>query len=429
MDMVVGWLFFGVLGIIMVFFPVLIGIYVYRDANRRGMNAVLWTLIAVLAPSLIGLIIYLIVRADRSALQCPNCQAPVAEAFSVCPQCGTPLKHKCTKCSHPLEPSWQLCPNCGEPVPEDLKVPLVTMQKDKGLSKILIAVILIPLLIIGLLIAGLAAYRGSFSSSSIGEIQGMRVEDFVDNKVVADWLKSCDAQGNGIYVLAHQQAAAAGGTGFESYYVIYRKGLTQAVDVQADAVARGLFTGSKLKIKYMDHSDTPPADYHIYQVDQFTMDKPELEIYVNGEKVDYILTTTPEPISFNDPRLMRNDVADLFDARMEFLGDNSAVSRLIDAAGLSQIGEFTFELKTDQKPYGLRIIYTSSEKPYDMIDISPNAIEFLGLIKNLDYVEITDGVQTYKLTEQEASEMLGYDVKELGQSYDKLEMYYKALMD
>ena len=43
---------------------VLIGIWVYRDANSRGMEGVLW-LIVVLVGSLVGLIIYLIVRRDH----------------------------------------------------------------------------------------------------------------------------------------------------------------------------------------------------------------------------------------------------------------------------------------------------------------------------------------------------------------------------
>ena len=51
--------------------PAAIGIYVYRDAKRRGMNAALWTLIALLAPSLVGFIIYLIVRGNYSAVIIP----------------------------------------------------------------------------------------------------------------------------------------------------------------------------------------------------------------------------------------------------------------------------------------------------------------------------------------------------------------------
>src|SRR3989442_10787072 len=43
---------------------ILIAIWVYRDAESRGMNGVLW-LIVVLIAGLIGLIIYLVVRSDH----------------------------------------------------------------------------------------------------------------------------------------------------------------------------------------------------------------------------------------------------------------------------------------------------------------------------------------------------------------------------
>jgi ABC-type transport system involved in multi-copper enzyme maturation permease subunit len=72
---------------------ILIGLWVYRDAESRGMSGVLW-LIVILVGSLIGLIIYLILRNDhpvlppgsrstksgyppqehsRPPLHCPNC--------------------------------------------------------------------------------------------------------------------------------------------------------------------------------------------------------------------------------------------------------------------------------------------------------------------------------------------------------------------
>lgn len=82
--------------------PILIGSYVYRDASRRGMNAALWTLIAALAPSAIGLIIYLVVRSDFNSYECPNCNAPVQEEYSSCPNCGTALKAKCANCGNPI---------------------------------------------------------------------------------------------------------------------------------------------------------------------------------------------------------------------------------------------------------------------------------------------------------------------------------------
>lgn len=45
--------------------PILIGVLVFRDARRQGMSSPLaWALAAALAPSFIGLIIYLVVRSS-----------------------------------------------------------------------------------------------------------------------------------------------------------------------------------------------------------------------------------------------------------------------------------------------------------------------------------------------------------------------------
>lgn len=49
--------------------PILIGVYVYKDAESRRMNATLWTLVAVFAPGLTGLIIYLLVCRDYPPLR------------------------------------------------------------------------------------------------------------------------------------------------------------------------------------------------------------------------------------------------------------------------------------------------------------------------------------------------------------------------
>ena len=47
----------------------MIGVYVYKDAQSRRMNAVLWTLVAIFAPGLTGFIIYLLVRRDYPSLR------------------------------------------------------------------------------------------------------------------------------------------------------------------------------------------------------------------------------------------------------------------------------------------------------------------------------------------------------------------------
>lgn len=93
--------------------PVCIGVFVYRDAKSRGMEAILWTMVAVLIPSFIGLIIYLVVRTKYSALRCARCGAVVEETYSVCPQCGASLQASCPSCGRTVQPGWNVCAHCG----------------------------------------------------------------------------------------------------------------------------------------------------------------------------------------------------------------------------------------------------------------------------------------------------------------------------
>ena len=105
-------------------------VWVYRDAERRGMNGVLWALL-VLIGNIIGLLIYLIIRSDNlpaprddteipggsdspATITCPNCQKPVGRDFAFCPLCGTRLQKVCPGCGKPIEESWVACPLCGK---------------------------------------------------------------------------------------------------------------------------------------------------------------------------------------------------------------------------------------------------------------------------------------------------------------------------
>lgn len=71
------WWLLGGLGLIFCLIPIvwfviaiLLCIWVYRDAESRGMNGVLW-LIIVLIAGIIGLIIYLVVRKEKAPSQAP----------------------------------------------------------------------------------------------------------------------------------------------------------------------------------------------------------------------------------------------------------------------------------------------------------------------------------------------------------------------
>ena len=72
---------FSFLSFVLLIIWIFVIVWVYRDAERRGMNGVLWALLGFIG-NLIGLLIYLIVRSaspSAPALEpkmkaCPSCQ-------------------------------------------------------------------------------------------------------------------------------------------------------------------------------------------------------------------------------------------------------------------------------------------------------------------------------------------------------------------
>lgn len=157
-----------IIALIVIFFTVAvtvgIGVYVYRDARRRDMNAALWTLVCLIAPGLIGLIIYLIVRSDREikSTSCPSCGAKVDESFRLCPYCLHVLKPQCPTCAQPLGAGWYSCPTCGEPIPDEMRVPLASSEygKDRGLTVILLGVIIVPIMLVIVAVAAFFMLTG-----------------------------------------------------------------------------------------------------------------------------------------------------------------------------------------------------------------------------------------------------------------------------
>jgi RNA polymerase subunit RPABC4/transcription elongation factor Spt4 len=130
--------------------PVLIAVYVYKDAKIHNMDAVLWTIVAVLVPGFIGLIVYLIVRSNNTNASCPKCHRAISGGYTHCPYCGAPLKSFCPTCNSPVENGWKACPKCGSPLPEEqgyTDVKPVQANRDKTLIWIIVAIVGVPLLL------------------------------------------------------------------------------------------------------------------------------------------------------------------------------------------------------------------------------------------------------------------------------------------
>lgn len=147
-------------GLLALAIPAVTGVVVYRDAKQRGMEAVLWALVAVLTPGLVGLIVYLAVRSNHENMACPSCGHAVKSDYSNCPNCGAGLKAKCESCEHSLEPDWKVCPQCGARVPEGSvqSMPAARPRGGKGLWILLVCLIAIPLLLLVIAIVGITLF-------------------------------------------------------------------------------------------------------------------------------------------------------------------------------------------------------------------------------------------------------------------------------
>ena len=205
--------------------PIMIGVYVYRDAKRRGMNAMAWTLIAVVAPALIGFIIYLLVRGNSPDLQCPQCAEPVTEQYVICPHCGAKLRPACPNCSFPVEADWKVCPKCATPL-ESVEMPPVPprRQRDRTLGKILIAIIVVPVALIALAVFGLTAFQSVTGSSTMREVTfdeyDQEQESETIREAVHEWLDSLEVRSDRAYALRYDYSNELG-AGQEHYYLFY----------------------------------------------------------------------------------------------------------------------------------------------------------------------------------------------------------------
>jgi Phospholipase_D-nuclease N-terminal/zinc-ribbon domain len=84
---VLGGPFFGlVLGGFLAVWLLCLG-YVYADAQRRAMPPVLWVLVAVLVPNLLGFLLYFAVRRPIAS-PCPRCGRAVSPDHRFCSWCG-----------------------------------------------------------------------------------------------------------------------------------------------------------------------------------------------------------------------------------------------------------------------------------------------------------------------------------------------------
>lgn len=99
------------LGVVLGCFLLLLG-YMNRDAKRRGMSPVLWTLVALLIPNCLGILLYFILRHPLQS-KCPQCENGVRSGFNFCPRCSCKLSPNCPQCQRAVGTSDIYCSYCG----------------------------------------------------------------------------------------------------------------------------------------------------------------------------------------------------------------------------------------------------------------------------------------------------------------------------
>ena len=98
-------------GTVVACYILLIG-YINRDAGRRGMSRLAWTLLAIFIPHALGIVLYFVMRKPR-ALNCPQCGAFVEPGFGFCPRCRHGLNAICQRCQRGINAADKFCPYCG----------------------------------------------------------------------------------------------------------------------------------------------------------------------------------------------------------------------------------------------------------------------------------------------------------------------------
>ena len=306
MSVAITFILIPILLLVGVGIPLVIGLYVYKDATRRGMNAVLWTLVAILAPSLIGFIIYLLVRNSNADMLCPRCETPVREDYVICPNCGAKLQPYCPNCATPVQMDWKVCPKCTQPLSEfydDVVMP--QRHKDNSLWKILVAVLVIPILLIVVLILSVSVFRVSTSggggSSAMTEVSWDDLTSSLygtsDSEVI-DWLQSAYEENDMDKAYALEYMEPTYQETLRYYYAIYVPAAGSGAEMGFGI--RGGFFKDVMTFEVGNESiveeDEPGQDVEnsqnfVYCMEVDVSRATKLEVYYNGKKLDCEITS------------------------------------------------------------------------------------------------------------------------------------------
>ena len=138
----------------------------------------------------------------------------------------------------------------------------------------------------------------------------------------------------------------------------------------------------------------------------------------SNAELDYAAVTT----SIQKAEPVYNTINALYEKSGDYAGDNSAIGGLLNELEFGVYGDYTFELQTADEPYGVTVKYSGEVGEYDF---QREAVILIGLVGNLDYVDIIDGNSNVVHYDYElAKHIMKYDVKKMATDKARLELYY-----
>lgn len=159
----------------------------------------------------------------------------------------------------------------------------------------------------------------------------------------------------------------------------------------------------------------------------FVLNKDGQAVYCMTNTADSDLTYDYSVIldSMQQAEPVEESVDVIYSLATDYTGDNSKVSGLLDAIGFGKYGDYEIQLQTAAEPYGLTVKYKGQAAQNGDYDFQRECVMMLGMIGNLEYIEIKDvDSNIVRYDTNVTKSLLMYDVKQMARDRAVLESYY-----
>lgn len=279
-----------------VILPLVLATYTFWDAGRRGMKRFLWAALVLVIPSFIGFVIFLLARGS-ALLRCAKCGTSVRRDTAACPKCGAHLRPICEMCGKTVSEDFHVCPYCAAPLTNitETVTPAESVQ-ERGLGKIIAAMVIIPLAAVFLFAAVSVIGEAGNGSTNVSFTETSFYLEQIQNSAIEKWIADCDEE-DMAYILRYRDENTNGERRF--WYLVYVPSWEgdSSFDAWDNESENGVF-GKKIKIElYQSGKDKGGS---IFLVRAAGSDVRKLDIYLDGLLLDKEIIDVDYPLGLFD---------------------------------------------------------------------------------------------------------------------------------